>query len=716
MLGVAAIAALAVSFAAPAQDIDNRPIYYVMLKSLESGFKSYNDELVSKLDERIAQLRARYQPDRDEISAAFEKLEADRKQKTKAFNSKRDALNERIEALNEQIALHDGRESESRRGASRYAGDAQVKSLMQGLAAERARLLALEKNYRAELQAAQAARAALTRKFERYAKAGEPLALEIRSLEQKWQRYAEGERAKLKKLADGYADDYAAYGDWVDHERAALEELRSRVAESVNTDREQRALHAKLKTELDHLIEQYNELVDVHNRAGSDDPGRDERAKRFAELEERIAGHQRALTHARDAVVKANEDFLSGNREYDQRYERFTTEKRKREARLAGDLADVNAARAAAEADIAARRRKVDAQIKTLETRISGELAGARGTLETLNRKLVDDFGRNHQGLDAAINKFLNDGDDEALYAPDGAPRFDLSRPMTAAAYRSVEQMLTSRRKLDARIALLEERGGASQQAAANPSPPAGDLERERAALAAERQQLLEAHAGFARKSRSLSASLEKRRAKIERQIAGERASLEELFSLRADVTRSEFQLVQQVLVGAIRGGARTSADPHEHSRLLDRLRERSKRSGTSAGASMVDPHALLDHIGSGLPGDASAHRAWRAFTRDQVIGTRALSGDDKAMMAFAWLARYRRQPRFGVIARELDETGAVASGSEALATLFLDGVINYAAIEELRLAGGDTGVRVGVLEREYLLEENGSLGRLPDE
>lgn len=720
VLGVAGAAALTVSFVCSAQEIDNRPIYYVMLKSLESGFKTYNDELVSELEARLAEIRAEYASERGEIAAAVDKLEAEREQRVSVFSAERDVLNERIEDLDRQIGLHGGRASESRRIDGRYLNDHQVKSLMDGVARERAALAALAERYRTELEAARRARAELTQRFEEYMSAGDPLALEIRSLEQDWQRFSENERNKLKKLADTYADDYAAYNDWLENEKQLLDELGAALSGAVETDREQRALHARLEAELRDRIEKYNALVEVHNAAGSEDPGRDERAALFAAMEKEIGTIQADLARARETVVKVDEKFRVMNREYADRYEEFLREKRDRESRLAGNLAEINAARVAVEADIEARRQKVDAQITALEAQISSELEGARESFERHTRLLARSFGSDHEGLDTAIGRFLDDGDDGLLYDADGAPRFDLSRAEVASVYASVERMLADRRRIDARIVALDKSQGASQQTSGDASPPLAALERERAALGAERQQLLEAHASFAREHQSRSVELERRLDELDARLAGTRAQLEELFTLRAEATRSEFQLVQKVLVTAIRGHSSGGAEPGEHTKLLNALREKSNREKShrmdaSPGASMNNPHALLDHIGSRLPTDVGEHSGWSAFTRDAVVGSRILDADEKAALAAAWLSRYRRQPRFASVAEALDRTGAVASGDEALSTLFLDGVIDHTTIDEQRLDNDRVGIRVGILGRVYQLEANGSLGTLPN-
>jgi chromosome segregation ATPase len=717
LVGALGFAALSISFTPAAQEIDDRPIYYVMLKSLEDGFQAYNKLLAVELEAQISRLSAGYDSRGQAITAELEALEANRERRESAFKSQRDALNMRIDALNEQIALRDGRISEERRiekhHSARYANDPDVKALKERIATQLAELDAVRTSYLTQLAATRKARATLTRQFEEYMSAGDPLALEIRSLEQDWQRFAEQQRRGLKKLADAYADEYAAYNQWLERESAALEQEAAAVARTVDTDREQRALHASIEEELRTLIDEYNALVEVHSKAGIDDPGRDQRAVKFAALEERIAELQTGLARARDAVMNANEEFGERNRQYTGHFEQFSAEKRTKDTSLAADLAEIDATRLTVEADIDARRRKVDAQIKTLEAHISGELEDARSNLETLNARLVEDFGRDHESLDVAIDQFLDNNDDALLYATGGAPRFDLSRPLTAAAYTAVERIVADRRKIDARIVAIEERDGATQQTTGTPQA-AGALEQERATLGAERQQLLEAHASFAREHQAQAADLEQRVQLIEGKYSDERALLGQLYSARASVTRSELQAVQQVLVAAAKGAPGIGSAKSEHPRLVSALEEKSRRMSEPVDESLHAPYALIDHIASTVPDDGGAGVSWQSFTTRKVTASKELTGAGKAALASAWLAHFRRQPQFAEVAGALDASGAVMNGSEALSSLFMAGVMKHTTVTEQRFDDGGVGIQVAILGRAYQLDSNGSLERIP--
>ncbi len=209
LLGATSVAVLAVSFTSAAQEIDNRPVYYVMLKSLEDGFEAYNIALAADLKVRDSNLNRQYQSDRLVVAKELESLQKDRTRREAAFNSERETLNKRITDVNEKIALRDGRISEERRiqklHASRYANDPRVKTLKERIATRLAEIEAVRASYLTQLTATQKARTALTRQIDEYMGAGDPLALEIRSLDQDWQRFAEKERRKLKRLADDYA-------------------------------------------------------------------------------------------------------------------------------------------------------------------------------------------------------------------------------------------------------------------------------------------------------------------------------------------------------------------------------------------------------------------------------------------------------------------------------------------------------------------------------
>ncbi|MDX2314781.1 MAG: hypothetical protein QNL90_12015 [Gammaproteobacteria bacterium] len=717
--GAICIAALAASLSAPAQDIDNRPVYYVMLKSLEDGFQAYNAALATDLGAHASQIKARYQSERLGVMKEFESVQAQRTRSDTRYNAEREALNERIAAIIEQMALRDGRINEERRiqkqHSPRYANDPRIKALKERIAAELATVESVRSDYLAQSNATQAARAALTRQIEEYMSAGDPLALEIRSLDEDWQRFSEAQRRKLKQVADAYAVDYNAYDAWLESERAVLDDMRAAVKSALETNREQRALHGDTDLALRRLIDEYNALVEVHNKAGVADPQRDERAMKFATLEEQIAELQTTLTEVRDAVIRINEELTQRNHQLTQRYEDFATEKRKWDTTLAADRAELDATRLTVEAAIDSRHKKVNAQIKTLEAHISAELRDARNKLETLSTHLIESFGRDHGGFDTAIVRVVESNDPELLYTASGAPRFDLSRPPVASVYTSVENLEADRHKIDARIVAVEKSEGTSQNSTA-PSATADAMERELAELGAQRQQLLEAYATSARQIQAESAALDKRRRSIDARFTDERALLGALYTARADLTRAEMQAIQGVLVEAATGLADTQSDGGNHAQLLRALSRQAARMPTPVDPSLLAPHAVMDQIASASPAIVSGARSddWQAFLSRKVTASQTLSGSDKTAFAAAWLARLGQQARFVTIAKKLGASGAVTDGKQALSSLFMAGITDHASITEQRLEGGGIGIQVSILDRAYQLTADGSLEALP--
>jgi hypothetical protein len=719
-LCLAALAALAVPSILPAQVSDNRPVYYVMLKSLEDAFEAYNLALASELGTRASALEARYDAERLGFSGEYERLQTERSARESQFNAEREVLNERIAALNERITLRAGRIEEERRiqrhHSPRYATDPRISALKERIAAQLAAIDAVRLSYLAQLQATDKARAALTRQIEEYVSAGDPLALEIRALKEDWQHFAEEERGKLKKLADAYAVDYAAYDKWLRNERASIDELRAALASLQETDREQRALHGETQALLRASIDEYNALVEEHNQAGVNDAGRDQRAESFAALEARITELQATLSDARNAVVRANKALQENNQALNDVYARFKSAKIARDATLAADLAEINASRLAAEAAIDARRAQVDAQVKSLEAHISSELRDARENLEALNARMVDAFGRDHGGFDAAITRVIEMNDSGLLYTAGGAPQFDLSRPMTAQVYSAVEQLDADRSAIDARIAAIEKSDGGAPVKAGSQPEAAQDLERELAGANTERQRLLEAYAASARESQARTLALDKRLAAANARFAEERARLTELYSARANLTRAEMQAVQRVLVAAAKGASGPVSKSGDYARFLDALRDKAAHMNPPARASLLAPHALLDGLGARLtdPGTGADAGSWVAFASRKITASRELAGTDKRAVAAAWLERLRRQADFARMRRQLQASDAVANAGQALSSLFLNGVMEHTAIIEQRLDDGALGIQVSVLGRDYQLDADGSLAPLP--
>jgi hypothetical protein len=715
-LGAVGLAVFAVSSTLSAQPFDNRPVYYLMLKSLEEGFEAYNAALAADLKVRASNQKAGYDAERRAVTKTLALLEEERAQQKTQFNTERNRLNGQIDAVHERIALSKGRIKEELRiqqhHSPRYANDPRISALKEQVAEQLAAIDAMRASYVVQLAATQEARAALTAQIEEYVSAGDPLALEIRSLNEDWRRFSEKERRKLKRLADAYAVDYAAYDKWLEDERAVVEDMSASLANTQKIEREQRALHAETETLLRERIDEYNALVELHNKAEANDPGRDERATKFAALEIEIAELQRRLSGARDAVIRTVEELRKTKEQLTEHFQRFASAKQVRDTTLAADLAEINTTGLAVEAAIDERRQEVDAQIKTLESHISAELSDARQTLETLNARMLASFGRDHDGLDAAIARVLEMNDDKLLYTASGEARFDLSRPKIAEVFTAVEQLEAYRREIDTRIAVIEKGKDGAPQKPAGEADGLGALERELAGASDARQRLLEAYAVSAREGQAQSVELEGRLRAIDTRFAEQRRLLAEVYSARAGLTRTEMQAVQQVLVAAAKGGAIKPSGSSDYMKLLDALNNKATHLDLPLEASLLAPHTLMDGLASRVP---SAHPgvddpAWVDFSSRKITASRELTGADKAKLASAWLAALRRQTRFAEVGRALDASGAVENADKAVSTLFMAGVIDHTVVQEQELDDGGIGIQVIILGREYLLDPGGSL------
>ncbi|MCZ6651436.1 MAG: hypothetical protein O7D91_00185, partial [Planctomycetota bacterium] len=312
--------------------------------------------------------------------------------------------------------------------------------------------------------------------------------------------------------------------------------------------------------------------------------------------------------------------------------------------------------------------------------------------------------------------RVIDRNDDGLLYTAGGAPRFDLSRPMTAVLYKNVEQLDSDRRRVDARIVAIGEGEGGARPGSAGHSATAGTLDQDRAALSDQRQQLLESFTTVVGQDQARLAALEQRQHAIEARFSEERRRLGELFSARASLTRAEMQAVQGVLVAAVRGSPGPASGNHDHARMVSALQEKAAQMNAPVEKSLLAPHALMDHIAGQLPGRAAVAGSdgWRSSSSREVAAGRELTGADKTALAADWLARIRRQPRFVEIADELGASGAVLDGGQALSSLFMAGVLDHTTITEQRMDDGAVGIRVGILGRAYRLDANAYLERLP--
>jgi len=704
-----------------AQEVDNRPIFYVMLKSLEEHFQTYNEELEADLAERLAALRDRFEERKRELATEAAALEEESEERQSAFNRRRDELNARIRKINERIALRHGEASEQRRFEERYAtarsDNPRVAALESEIAEELAEIEKTRRRYMELTNAVSRAREELKSRIEENIAAGHPLAQEIRTLNEDLERYADEQRSRLKAKADAYATDYAEFDAWLDRERDALAEQRRELEHAAKTDQQRRALHERRRERLASIIEEYNTLVEIHQQdAEGDAEARRRRAAKLRTLEARIEEEESALERAREAVIETTQKLERLGRRFEARYEAFLEEKRAREKELQRAKAELDAARVAAETRIDQRRRQVETQVKALEEEIGVELQSARRTLEALNGELVAEFGRDHAGLGNAIARVVEEHDSDLLYEPNGSPRFDLSAPRTSALYTSVERIAALRGKVHAAVTQLDPSTTASPDETTREQESESLLEQELAEVAAERQTLVEEHAAYARELRRRASELERRTRAVDSVHAEKRRALGEVYAARASLTRNEFANVQAALIARVQRLETVPRLPENHEALEEALREKADRAELAPDDPLRAPNALYRRIAVELAGTTASDqsRAWTRYVDGRVVSSRELRGADKRKVIASWYRRLRAQGGFAELEEDLARSDAVNDVHAYVNALFSTGLAQYAVITEQRLAGGDIGIQVTILEHPYQLNPRGSLEVVP--
>lgn len=707
--------------ASSAQSADDRPIHYIMLQVLEDSFQDYQIALEGALRERLAALGRDYRARDEQLEDELESLDSERADKEAEFNAQRESLNRRIVAINEKIALRDARLSEDRRlagaHASVYGDNPRVIELKSEVATQLTSIESERARYRERVEALERARARLNSEISDYLAAGHPLAQEIESLRDDWHRFAEAERDVLKSQADAYATEFLAFNNWLEGERAVLARERDIVTRALEQDREHRVLHDEYQSSVRTLIEEYNSLAEAYNRGGDDTQAQAERKARLDELEVLIDRERDALAKAREAVVESTALAEERNRHFQSLYRRHLEERRERESRLALAKTELNATRASVEAAVEARRRKIDAQIVALEADISLEVRAARQALEKASALVTAEFGRGHEGFDQAMTRVLEGNERGLLYTGDGAPRFDLSRPHTAAVYTAVERVAARRREIDAVVAALAERDqGRDDSRGGDTAAASSELEDERAGIATERQTLLETHARYATDFQARFNELDRRRQAAAALHAERRQALADLYAARAEVTRNEFLAVQRVLVAAVKGDAGAPTADDETAARLAELRSRADGFAGEVDESMRAADALLDRVRDLAPGGHATPDApqWQDLDSRAVASVRELAGAEKAAVARAWLARLRERGALAGIERDLEASAALAHARAWVDALFLAGVMRHAGVIEQRLDDGDTAIEVVILGEAYRLARNGSLMPAP--
>lgn len=677
---------LSVDAAGP-PDLDLRPIYYAMLAAVESSFTAHTERVEDAYRASREALERSAERDLRLLEAEGEEIERARREGEAVLEAEREALNARIDALNEAVR---GLESDSLGADSTLARSREAyERVLAALRTARAR-------YRELSARLQTPREALADAARSYREGTSDDAREIARLDRAYRRFAVQVVEAHQERETELRLDLEAFDSW---QRERIEGLKRDEGEL--TPLAERYL--VLQSEHEHARQELNRRVATYNeglRAAGDDAAQSEG---LAALRAEIDEYRRLVgTHRERALVLVRE---IGERRAGLKaaYAAFDGERRDRKQALRRHREAITSEGSEIAALVEARRADLQAQIEAVEDRVRRRLATLRDEVDREERGLEEEFGPAPKALLEAVAEWTRTLDPSHLYGPDGTPRFDPSPPRSAALYDAVG---AARGREDG------VRGALAARLA--------EVQRERAAVAGEREHLVERQRAFAS---GLAERSSHWKARLD--AAGEEARrLETALAAYSEgslgLAGLEFEALQGALLHVLGTPAATRSEPGERERLRASIAGRGATFGEVLVALPAPaPSPLEDFVAAGRARDPAAPELeWpppstEIFPRERAPEERILEGEDARRLLAAWYQRLGALGALAPLARRLSfdfPSHSAAELGDALYGLFESGMLAAGGIFRYRWPDGVTAYQIRILERSYWLEPDGRL------
>ena len=683
-----ALAACALSVdAAGQQDFDVRPIYYAMLAAVESSFTAHSEKIEETYRTSREALERSATRDLRHLETEGEEIERARRDRAAVFEAERAALNARIEAVNEAV----GRIETDREGSA-----AAIESYREAYVRVLDELQAARSRHRALIAVVQARREALENLAHAYREGTSEDAQEVARLDNAYRRF-------VAQVLDAFGGREAALRlereslrTWLHDQLARLERSEGELVPLTERLAALEDDHDRVQGELNRRIDVYNEHVRAARE--NDTQGDELTALRvgIAEYRELLDEHRtRAATLVREyrnrhAALRAEHEAFEGERMERREALRLRTETLVSERR---DIADL----------VESRRTDVQAQIELIEDRVRASLSALRAEAESAQSRFREEFGSAPSGLLAAATQWTQTLDPSHLYESNGAALFERSQLRSAALYDAVDAV----RALEG-----ETRGALGQHLA--------QVQRERAEIAGERQDLVERQSAFADEYAELQSRWEARLdagTKESRRLAD---ALTGYFEGHFALVGLELELLQGSLLNLLGTPAMARSGPGERERLQVSVSEHGATLGTVIEMPPAPAYPLVE--GFAAAGRARVPEAtdsqWQhlngeSFPREHAPETSILEGDTERRILAAWYGRLRATGSLDPLAQGLSRhlpSHSRADREDALYGLFEAGMSDAGDTLRLRWKDGKTAYQIQMLDRSYWLQPNGRL------
>ena len=698
--------ALLLLFAASvdAGEVDYRPVFYVMLQSLESHFTGYVEEVEAEYQRKVARVEERDREALRVLNEAGERLEEQHRRALEALDANRDALNRRVELVNTRIDELEATIGEL--GATETLASG-ARALQGEVVDAIDTVRSVLARYRELSRRAEHAFDALEGLAQSYRDGTSPQAQKMARLDEQYRSSVQSEGLLQLERENAYRSARGDLQTWVAEQLERLESLRRRLQEAANAYQDAKHQHDAQQAEVNAAIETYNARAQSFADRGLG-PDDENAAAELEALEQDIeAGHtqlmqirERALSLAANVGPRA--DAMRAARE------RLGSARAAREESLARARDELAAHAERMGERLAQRRQTTRAGIESLEAEITGQMEAVQAELIGANRQIEDEFGPDATGLLEAAREWLERATLDPLYRPDGSARFNRSHRAVARLYAAVDRAGAARRAIDELIA-----EGESKHAAL--AARYADLRAERAAIEDGKRELEASRSAAARRIGAQASQWEQRREALTSAARERRRALGSFYQARLALTRNEFDAAQSLLLQHLKPGT-TATDASAERAPLQQILERESRrlSPLIPSTRLVSFRLFHDFLKLGRPLLAEAGTIeWTRLAQPGSHSGDELEGERKCQFIAAWFQVLNEARLFADLE---DGLGSLEPSRTAidgfLLGLFKAGMMDNAVVVEHPLDSGETGFQIEILGTRYTVDASGSLTR----
>ena len=712
----------AASFASPASqaaqagDVDQSPVFYVMLKNLERRFEHY----VEEIDTQGATLKARLEREFHTATARQAQQATALQERQKAawadLGERQRTLNARVSKMNEDIerfvAALDDLKTTNRDALLRLENE-------RAGAVDRVR--DLQSGYRELAKAAAEASATLREANLRVESQRDPDADTMRRIGDDFNRKAEAANRALAQASTAHQQAVAEFQAWIAAQNAILSELQRANTHLREGHAETAAAHRELTEQLQVRVDRYNRLVEERNTDALAAAKVEALQAELTELALAIEADRLELGRLEAKAASTSAAVESGEVKLRDRHRQILDEKARRTQRIKQSGAELGANQERITAELGAARDASLTAITEHREALESRLRDYREAFQLANQALTGWYGKDHPDVYEAAAAWLSSGEMEPLRAVlEANPPASQEEGTARAELQSAAQLagdLERRIRDELRSAATRQ----SQRRALEEQSTA--IARQRNAIEADRQGLA---ADDARTRRVIAAAATELRAKtlaLEQAQARRANVLGDYLSAQRELAILEFSILQAALVAAAGLDARP-VDPTPWADLAGRL--------TRGSAALPDlelspeTHWVLSQLEARLPvsppatdgGDTGLTDRWVTYSAaeaDEAGQPSVLSARNQAAVIWTWFQRVKGKTWLaGRLANGLAQTSLGGRGllERYLRALFLDGMGSEVTFNRHPLPAGQAALSVTILGNEWWLDPDGRLAR----